>query len=365
VTRLGVAEQNDPFLGVRPSHLKAALKMTGAVAKLDTVRIWNVRAAILGCAYAAKLPGNVELYDVSKGYIRIPDVTPQGKGNGGAVEWQVLDLPEFTLVKYKPTRFVTEEDLADLTPPAVNTGKPVVLAHDGPPMWLDATVVRAYARAGVPSVSMLWPVESGRAHAHLDGRQWDEVYPYAGPAVCVAGPDEQIGEIIPISFDLLRWDMPKVGRFASGELVIDRKDSHAATHPAVHSILAELISCVDSNQRVRFCESIDFGRIVGETICVETHDGDDIIYARRPPRRELTRFVKNQQPEPTQWATACFARLSGGAYLLLTAFVGPHAPAEPWDKFATEESVAFWNTHALVWGVEETESGTETTICPW
>lgn len=365
VNRLGVVDQNDPFLGVRPAHLPAALKMTGAVAKLDTVRIWNVRAAILGCAYAAKLPGNVELYDVSKGYIRIPDVTPQCAGNSGAVEWQVLDLPDFTLVKYKPLRFVTEEDLADLTPPAVDTDKPVVLAHDGPPMWLDATVVRAYARAGVPSVSMLWPVESGRAQAHLDDRQWDKVHPFAGPAVCVAGSDEQIGVVIPISFDLLRWDAPKVGRLASGELVIDRKDSHAATHPAVHAILAELISRVDSNQRVRFCESVDFGRIVGETICVETHDGDDIVYARRPPRKGLTRFVKNQQPEPTQWATACFARLSGGAYLLLTAFVGPRAPAEPWDKFASEESLAFWNTHALVWGVEETESGTETTICPW
>lgn len=359
------AEQNDPFLGVRPHHLQRALGLTKAVAKLDTVRIWNVRAAILASAYAARLTGAVELYDVSKGYIRIPEVTPQGAGNGN-VAWEVLELPEYTLVKFKPTCFITAEMLKGVTPPVIDITKPVVLAHDGPPMWLDATIVRSYARAGAPWVAMLWPVESGRVQPSLGDRKWDEVHPFAGPAVVVAGAEEKIGEIVPVSFDLLRWDAPQVGRLKSGELVVDRKDSHVASHASVMPLLAETLSQISSEGRETFCDEVEFGRTVGETICVHTHMGDNIVFAQRPNRLGLTRFVKDRTAESTSKVTACFKRTSGGGYLLMTAFVGGRAPAEPWDtKFADASSREFWSTHALVWGREKTIPGTETNECPW
>lgn len=368
VGRLDVADRNDPFLGVRPQHLRPALRLTAAVAKLETVRIWNVRAAILASAYAARLPGAVELYDVSKGYIRVPEVTPQGAGNGN-VAWEVLELPEYTLVKFKPTCFITAEMLKGVTPPVIDTEKPVVLAHDGPPMWLDATIVRAYARAGAPWVAMLWPVESGRAQPHLGGRQWDEVHPFAGPAVVVAGAEEKIGEIVPVSFDLLRWDAPQVGRLASGELVVDREDSHVQSHPTVLPLIREALASVHADGRNEFAEEVDLGRVVGETICVETaKDGSDdkIVYARRPPRRGLTRFVKNKRSAPCRHVTVVLKKITGGGYLLMTAYIGRRSPAEPWDqKWATEESFRFWSTHALMWNKEEIEEGTETTICPW
>lgn len=368
VLRLGVADAHDPFLGVRPEHLRQALALTRAAARLETVRIWNVRAAILASAYCARLPGSVELYDVSKGYVKIPDVTPEGSGFCPGVEWEVLALPACTVVKWHNTRFVTTDDLAQLVPPGVDTTKPVVVCNDGPPMWLHATLVRAYSRAGCPWVGQFWPVESGRAQAHLDNRRWDEAYPFAGPAVVVAGPDEKIGEMLPISFDLLRWGTPILGTLASGEPVIDRKDSHAASHDTVLPLLAEALSHVHASGRTEFCEEVDFGRVVGETICVATESGDDIVYAQRPGRRGLTRFVKNRVPKPTASVTACFKRAvgGGGSLLLMTAFVGGRAPAEPWDqRWSTEESTLFWNTHALVWGKEETIPGTETTVCPW
>jgi CRISPR-associated protein Csx3 len=365
VSRLGVVDQNDPFLGVRPEHLVPALRLTAAVAKLPVVRVWNVRAAILASAYAARIPGSVELYDVSKGYISIPEVTPQGDGFCPGVMWEVLPLPEFTVVKWRNTRFITADDLRQLVPPSVTT-KPVVVVNDGPPMWLHATLVRAYARAGCPWVGQFWPVESGRAQPSLSGKRWDEAYPFAGPAVVVAGPEEKVGEMFPISFDLLRWGTPVMGRLGSGEIVVDAANSHVATHPTVHAHLAETLSRIHASGRERFCESVDFGRVIGETICVETSGSDDIVFAQRPRRKGLTRFVKNRRPEPTTQVTACVQRLSGGAYLLLTAFVGPRAPAEPWDtKFADEASREFWSTHALVWGCEETIPGTETNECPW
>ena len=371
VGRLGITEKNDPFLGIRPEHLQKSLQLTSAVAKLETVRMWNVRASILACAFAGRLKGNIELYDVSKGYFRIPEAVPAGSGcEDCGVEWEALELPEFTLVKFRPTRFITEEDLPRIYPPAVNTEKPVVIAHDGPPMWLDATVVRGYAKAGVPQVAMFWPVESetGRPHKHLGGKNWKEVYPFAGPVVVVAGPEDKIGDIIPVSFDLLKWGTPVLGKLVSGEIVVDRKDSHISDHPTVFPLLGETLSEIHSGGRESFCEEVRFGHIIGETICVTTSSGDEIIFAQRPNRRGLTRFVKNRQPEATSSVVACFMTNDGmgGAYLLTTAFVGSRAPAEPWDKeWADEKSVQFWNSHALIWGHGEIVEGTETTKCPW
>lgn len=369
VDRLGITEKNDPFLGVRPEHLKPALRMTSAVAKLETVRIWNVRASILACAMASRFTGNIELYDVAKGYFRIPDVKPQDTGcYDCGVEWEVMELPEFTLVKFRPTRFITEVDLPRIYPPAVNAEKPVVISHDGPPMWLDATVVRAYWRSGAPYVAMLWPVESARPHEFLGGKKWDEVYRFAGPAVVVAGPEEKIGDVIPVSFDLLKWGAPVVGKMASGEIVIDRKDSHVQTHSSVLPLLAEALSKIHSLDQSGFCKEVKFGRVIGETICVATSDKDEIIYAQRPNRRGLTRFVKSRQSEATSSVVACFLinEGMGGAYLLTTAFIGSRTPAEPWDKeWADETSVQFWDSHALIWGQEEVIAGTETSDCPW
>jgi len=369
VDRIGITEKNDPFLGVRPIHLQDALRLTSAVAKLETVRIWNVRAAILACAMASRFSGNIELYDVAKGYFRIPDAVPQGAGcKDCGVEWEVLELPEFTLVRFRPTRFITERDLPNIYPPVVDTTKPVVIAHDGPPMWLDATVVRAYWRSGVPYVAMLWPVESARSQKHLGGKKWDKVYPFAGPAVVVAGSAEKIGDIIPVSFDLLKWDAPVVGKLASGQIVIDRKDSHVQGHSEVLPLLVEALAKIHAMDRKSFCEEIRFCRTIGETICINTTDADEIIYAQRPNRRGLTRFVKNRQPEATSSVVACFMKNDGmgGAYLLTTAFIGSRAPAEPWDKqWATEESATFWNTHALIFEKSEIVDGTETDKCPW
>ncbi len=366
VRRLGVADCNDPFLGVRPEHLRSALRLTAAVAKLDVVRIWNVRAAILASAYTARLPGAVELYDVSKGYIQIPETTPQGDGFCPGVEWEVLPLPEFTVVKWRNTRFITVDDLRQLVPPGVDTARPVVLVNDGPPMWMHATLARAYARAGCPWVGQFWPVESGREQSVLGGQRWDEAYPDSGPAVVVAGPEEKIGEIFPVSFDLLRWGIPRLGTLASGELVVDQNVSHVASHTNVLPLLEEVLSQISSDGRESFCKEVELGRVVGETICVATDRSDEIIYAQRPRRLGLTRFVKDRNPVPTSKVTACLKRASGGAYILMTAFVGGRAPAEPWDSmWATPESLPFWNSHALVWGCEETIPGTETTECPW
>ena len=255
-------------------------------------------------------------------------------------------------------------------PPVVNTRRGVVLSTDGPPIWLDATIARSYAKAGVPWLAVFAPVESGRIQPSLNGQRWDEVYPKAGPCVVVFGPEERLGEMIPVPISLLKWEGGgRRWQLGSGEIVIDRPDSHAATHLTVLPLLGEALLRIHSQGQSNIVEEVDLGRVVGETICVETREGDEVVYAQRPNRSGLTRFVKNRESEPCSAVTICLClnrAEDNGHYVLATAYVGHKVPAEPWDtEWATEESVPFWNTHALVWGKEAIVPGTEVNRCPW
>lgn len=158
---------------------------------------------------------------------------------------------------------------------------------------------------------------------------------------------------------------PVVGKLASGEPVVDRYRSHL--HDSVSAILLEALSRVESLNRSFIVAQVDFDRVVGETICVNTRKGDEIVFAKRPKRFGLTRFVKNRKPEPCQSAVVILKAADdlSGAYVLVTAFIGLKPEPEPWDRNATANSRKFWETHALLWGSEPVIPGSETQVCPW
>lgn len=152
-------------------------------------------------------------------------------------------------------------------------------------------------------------------------------------------------------------------RLKGGEEVVDRSRSHL--HANVASLLEEALQKVEARGRGFFVETIDFGRVVGNATRVETHEGDEIIFAQRRGRPGLTRFVKNRKSELSSSVTVILKRGDRGDYVLITAWIGTQAEPEPWDRNTTERSVVFWNTHALLWGSEEIIAGTETKKCPW
>lgn len=366
VNAIGIEDQSDPFLGIRPWHIASAIKILAEAREREIVRMWNVRASFMACALTVATPGKVELFGVSEGYIRIPDVTLNG-GEGDGVEWEVIETSQYTLVKYKKTKFLTKKVLNSIHPPNVNLDRGVVIATDGPPIWLDATIARAYDRAGAPWIGMFVPVESGRKQPGLGGEVWSKIYPYSAPCVVIGGNERQFGEIFPVPFELVGKNTKVWGYLASGELVVDRADgSHVITHTEVISVLPEALAKISSQGRDFIVEEVEMERIVGNTICVETSEDDEIVYAQRLNRRGLTRFVKNRRPKPCSTVMLYLKKVAEGVYITFTAYVGKQAPAEPWDKkYANQESLDFWNSHALVWGGEETISGTETNKCPW
>lgn len=152
-------------------------------------------------------------------------------------------------------------------------------------------------------------------------------------------------------------------KLKSGEMVVDRYRSHL--HQGVALLLPEALARIESRGRDFLVEEVDFGRPIGENICVATAAGDQIVFAKRPKRWGHTRFVLNRTPEPCNHLVVILKAGDGGEFVFITAFVGRRSEPEPWDRNATANSRAFWTSHALVWGCEETIQGTETTRCPW
>ena len=151
----------------------------------------------------------------------------------------------------------------------------------------------------------------------------------------------------------------------SGEELVERFNRHL--HPEVEALLPEALLRIESGGRKFFREQVDFGRVIGKTICVATNIGDNIVFAKRPNRSGYTRFVKNRQPEPTTFFSLIIKQgdMERGKLVLLSAYIGEIGEPEPWDRNAGPNSSKFWAEHALVWGDEEIVPGTETDICPW
>lgn len=158
--------------------------------------------------------------------------------------------------------------------------------------------------------------------------------------------------------------MRELGVLGSGERVVDRYRSHI--HPGVLTLLPESLARIDISGKQFSVEVVEFDRIIGETICVRTGLQDEIVYAQRPCRAGLSRFVRNRQAEPCSTLVVILKKaLEEGTYVLISAFFGTRPEPEPWDRNATERSVEFWSSHALVWGSEPVVPGTETDQSPW
>ena len=149
----------------------------------------------------------------------------------------------------------------------------------------------------------------------------------------------------------------------SGEAVVNRFNSHL--HDCARAHVASALAQIDPKGSNFLVEEVVFDHIIGQTSCVVTRPDDTIFFAQRVGRQGRTRFVLDREPTPSRSLVVVLKRRDEVGYVLITAFVGSKAEPEPWDRNATEGSVAFWRSHALLWGSEPTVPGTETDICPW
>jgi len=154
------------------------------------------------------------------------------------------------------------------------------------------------------------------------------------------------------------------------QVYYDDAKSHSATHFADAPALRDLVIEVIKNMKLdkpRMLFDTDMGKVVGNTDLVTNKPGDIIVYAKRKNRDDVyTSFNKSQSPQPCSIIAIGVESKRHGTYELLSAWIGSvDSPPFPGDEYATDESKQFWNSHSLVWGTQEIQEGTETTVCPW
>jgi hypothetical protein len=166
-----------------------------------------------------------------------------------------------------------------------------------------------------------------------------------------------------------------IGTLASGESVFDRHHSHAESHGVSRELLAEALSRITGGGQGFFVQQVDFDRVIGMCQCVRTTRDDDVIYAARSNRGGLSRFVKLRQPNPSRSLIVVLKRSQpqdGDYYVIISAYIGERAPPEPWDEVALDssgvtlqQSLHFWDRHALIWRSERFKPDTITLKYPW
>lgn len=150
------------------------------------------------------------------------------------------------------------------------------------------------------------------------------------------------------------------GVLGSGEKVYDRPKSHLTGDQNLNNYLHIALEKIVSKGRDFIIETVKFEDEIGQTICVEASSSDEIVYAQRPGRMGLTRFVKNREAVNTSEISMVLKKVPDG-WIIITAFFGSKPEKEPWDPLADSKSIKFWETHALVWGSADVVPGTETT----
>lgn len=155
-------------------------------------------------------------------------------------------------------------------------------------------------------------------------------------------------------------------------VLFDDKDSHLATHlkdtPGLSDLVREIFDKFDIKLRVgepRVTLSYDFGRIIGKSGLVKTDASSEIVYAKRKNRNTFSRFAKNREAEDISIVSVILTRLDHNEIELFSAWIGPIVPSFPNDGHDEPESKEFWNNHALIWGDQEVQEDTTTTVCPW
>jgi hypothetical protein len=108
------------------------------------------------------------------------------------------------------------------------------------------------------------------------------------------------------------------------------------------------------------------GRPVGYNFVVPTNDASKVFYAKVLRDDVYMRFVKEGKPLSTQFLTLSLQRHeTDGDYELLGVWAGKVGPPRPGSADETDESRAFWATHAYVFDKQPLQSHTITKVCPY
>lgn len=158
-----------------------------------------------------------------------------------------------------------------------------------------------------------------------------------------------------------------VGLLGSGELVIDRNNSHCHVDLA---LLREALQRVKLPSNMHFLKTVvGLGRVIGQSHIVSTRDvsAEHILWAIRKGRNGWSRFCKVGQAQPCSSLVIILKKTEENSrqYVLISAFVGDDSYRELYDPRAQQADIMFWREHALLWGCEEVDESTIQQYSPY
>ena len=151
--------------------------------------------------------------------------------------------------------------------------------------------------------------------------------------------------------------MEKILRDGSGAAVAvpEQTQKHLQAHPEVGAVLEEAVSAARFPRGEFARLEVGLGRVVGhDSLVVDT---ESCLFALRKGREKASRASLKGAPESERISLVAYWDEERELHVLIAAWVGILAPREPWDPNISshrefQESLAFWNSHALVWDPE-------------
>lgn len=148
------------------------------------------------------------------------------------------------------------------------------------------------------------------------------------------------------------------------DLINSPASSTISYQPHIVTLIKDLLSRTDLKAGESTVE-FDFGHDIGSCEVVKTTEKDHIMYAKPINRPAFYRFVRRKQPDPTSFVTVIVRGDENGEYELLDTWFGRNMPAIPGAENETDQSRAFWATHAIILEGHPIQNKTLTLTCPY
>ena len=147
-------------------------------------------------------------------------------------------------------------------------------------------------------------------------------------------------------------------------LISSSAGHYLSRRPYVLNLIQELMTSQEL-AGARIIIEHDMGRNIGTTDIVSTSNDDTIYYAQPIKTEAYSRFAKNRYPQPSKMLTVIVEQDVDGNYEVSDTWIGSYCPAFPGAENETDESKAYWQTHALVHDAQNIQSKSITKDCPY
>lgn len=158
--------------------------------------------------------------------------------------------------------------------------------------------------------------------------------------------------------------LTKNGHSVYVDLIGSRAAKHISSQPQLLVLLKEALHQLSpTNEHASF--ECDMGRSIGYDLTVSFSEKDAVFYAQLMKSDVFTPFTKSVAPLRTQILSLAIQKTADNEYELVDAWTGTMVPPLPGSDDETDESLAYWSTHAVVFTDQAIQSRTITKTSPY